>query len=103
MGDADLESALLALDVAIQTEKDGREFYKRAAVNTVDPGGKVLFTSLADDELEHLGLLEAQREALARDGRWQPGFDAERRERPARLHRDRVQERAGIERGCSGL
>lgn len=72
MVDADLRSALTALDVAIQTEKDGREFYTRAAERTGDPGGKVLFTSLADDELEHLRLLETQREALIRDGHWLP-------------------------------
>lgn len=85
MGDAEVASALLALDVAIQTEKDGREFYERAAVNTTDPGGRVLFTSLADDELEHLGLLEAQRETLAREGRWQRSLDAEQTERPAQV------------------
>ena len=72
MGDADLRSALTALDVAIQTEKDGLEFYRRAAERTSDPGGKVLFASLADDELEHLRLLEPQREALTRDGHWLP-------------------------------
>ena len=96
MGDADLQSALLALDVAIQTEKDGREFYKRAAENTADPGGKVLFTSLADDELEHLDLLESQREALAKAGHWQPGSDAERRERPARVEGAPVFSRAAL-------
>ena len=72
MGDADLRSALTALDVAIQTEKDGLEFYRRAAERTSDPGGKVLFASLADDELEHLRLLEPQRVALIRDGHWLP-------------------------------
>lgn len=96
MGDAELESALLALDVAIQTEKDGREFYKRAAENTADPGGKVLFTSLADDELEHLGLLESQRQALAKEGHWQPGSDAEWRERPARVEGAPVFSRAAL-------
>jgi rubrerythrin len=70
MSDADLQSALMALHVAIQTEKDGRDFYKRAAETSSDPGGKLLFASLADDELEHLRLLESQREALARDGKW---------------------------------
>jgi rubrerythrin len=70
MGDPDVQSALLALEVAIQTEKDGRDFYARAAERTRDPGGKVLFASLADDELEHLRLLQSQREALTEDGRW---------------------------------
>jgi rubrerythrin len=72
MGDAGLQSALVALDLAIQTEKDGREFYLRAAERSADPGGKVLFFSLADDELQHLRLLESQREALAADGKWLP-------------------------------
>jgi rubrerythrin len=77
MGDPDVQSALLALEVAIQTEKDGRDFYVRAAERTSDPGGKVLFASLADDELEHLRLLQAQREALTEDGRWLPSAESE--------------------------
>jgi len=72
MGDGDLQSALVALDVAIQTEKDGREFYLRAAERSSDKGGKVLFVSLADDELEHLRVLESQREALVSEGQWLP-------------------------------
>jgi rubrerythrin len=72
MGDGDLQSALVALDVAIQTERDGREFYLRAAERSRDGGGKVLFVSLADDELEHLRLLESQREALVGEGQWLP-------------------------------
>jgi rubrerythrin len=51
----DLAAALTALSIAIQTEKDGREFYKRAAERTNDPGGKVLFASLADDERKRNG------------------------------------------------
>jgi rubrerythrin len=70
MGTAKLHSALMALDLAMQTEKDGREFYKRAAERTSDAGGRVLFVSLADDELEHLRLLESQRESLAERNRW---------------------------------
>jgi rubrerythrin len=85
MGDAQVESALLALDVAIQTEKDGREFYIRAAESTADTGGKVLFTSLADDELEHLRLLETQRESLAKEGEWHSGLDGEHKERPVQI------------------
>jgi rubrerythrin len=70
MSHAGSQSTLMALDVAIQTEKDGRDFYKRAAERSSDPGGKLLFASLADDELEHLRLLESQREALATVGQW---------------------------------
>jgi rubrerythrin len=78
MGDPDAQrSGLVALEVAIQTEKDGRDFYARAAERTSDPGGKVLFASLADDELEHLRLLQSQRKALTEDGRWLPSAASE--------------------------
>lgn len=70
MDKAKLESAFTALSIAIQTEKDGREFYMSAAHKTKDPRGKALFSSLADDELDHLRLLEAQQEALIKDQRW---------------------------------
>jgi rubrerythrin len=82
VGDAGLQSALLALDLAIQTERDGREFYLRAAERSADEGGKVLFFSLADDELEHLRLLESQRGALATDGKWQPPTKADEQTLP---------------------
>ena len=72
MGDAGLQSALVALDLAIQTERDGREFYLRAAARSTDGAGKVLFLSLADDELQHLQMLESQRQALASEGQWLP-------------------------------
>lgn len=75
-----LESALMALSIAIQTEKDGHEFYLSAAEKTHDPQGKALFGSLAADEIEHLRLLEDQKEALTREQRWlprsEPGEDA---------------------------
>ena len=67
-----LEGALLALNIAIQTEKDGHEFYLGAARKTNDPQGKALFASLAADEIEHLRLLEGQREALTKEQRWLP-------------------------------
>jgi rubrerythrin len=85
MGDAGLQSALMALDVAVQTEKDGRDFYRQAAEKSSDPGGKLLFTSLADDELEHLRLLESQREALAREGQWLPPKKPDEQTRPIKV------------------
>jgi rubrerythrin len=85
MSDSDVRSALMALDVAIQTEKDGRDFYVRAAEGTNDPGGKVLFASLADDELEHLRLLESQRQALTEGGRWLPPSSAGEEDRASEI------------------
>jgi rubrerythrin len=72
MTDESLDSALVAVDIAIQTEKDGHEFYLGAAAKSSDPQGKALFASLAEDELEHLRLLQAQRDALTGERRWLP-------------------------------
>lgn len=85
MTDEELASALMALGIAIQTEKDGREFYKRAAGKTDDRGGKILFTSLADDELDHLRLLETQKEALLQEGRWLPESETGAQTRPTKV------------------
>ena len=85
MADAGLRSALMALHVAIQTEKDGRDFYKRAAEKSSDPGGKLLFASLADDELEHLRLLESQREALTKEGQWLSPTRPDEQSRPIKV------------------
>lgn len=75
-------AALLALEIAMQTERDGRAFYLRAAESTQDAQGRALFTRLADDETGHLAMLEERRDALAKNGRWLP-FD-ERMEGAAR-------------------
>jgi rubrerythrin len=65
-------SAQLALEVGIQTEKDGRAFYLNASQNTHDPDGRALFARLADDELKHLALLEGQLASLRQTGGWLP-------------------------------
>lgn len=65
-------SARLVLEMAIQTEKDGRALYLQASLGTNDEQGRALFVRLADDELEHLALLESQLASLNRDGTWQP-------------------------------
>ena len=67
-----MDSALVAIDIAIQTEKDGHEFYLAAADKSSDRQGKALFASLAEDELEHLHLLQAQRDALTKERHWLP-------------------------------
>ena len=44
-----------ALKMAIQTEKNVRDFYARAAEITNSPRGKKVFQLLADEEREHAG------------------------------------------------
>ena len=66
----DIEGALVALRMAMQVEKDGHWFYHGAAERSHDARTKALFSSLADDEVQHLHWIEAQHEALLQDGQW---------------------------------
>jgi rubrerythrin len=47
-----------AIEIAIKTEKDGIEFYSKAAEKTKDELGKKMFLSLVEDEKRHLAFLE---------------------------------------------
>jgi len=47
-----------AIKTAIQMEKDGYSFYKKAAAQTSSKMGKSLFESLAGDELLHLDVFQ---------------------------------------------
>jgi len=54
-----------ALRMAIATERSGLEFYTRAAGQTKDPRGRLVFQKLAAEEGEHLGTLEKRYRDLA--------------------------------------
>ena len=59
-----------ALRIAIETERSGLEFYRRAARLTRDDRGRQVFRKLADEEKEHLATLEARyAELLEQDPR----------------------------------
>ena len=47
-----------AIKTAIQMEKEGYSFYKKAAVQTSSEMGKSIFESLASDELLHLDVFQ---------------------------------------------
>ena len=47
-----------AIKTAIQMEKDGYSFYKKAAVQTLNEMGRSIFESLAGDELVHLDVFQ---------------------------------------------
>jgi len=47
----DVENIKNAIKTAIQMEKDGHSFYKKAAAQTTSEMGKSIFESLANDEL----------------------------------------------------
>ena len=40
-------------DFAMKMEKDGEAFYREIAGKTKNPGLKSIFTTLADEEMEH--------------------------------------------------
>ena len=47
-----------AIKTAIQMEKDGHSFYKKAAAQTSSEMGRAIFESLANDELVHLDVFK---------------------------------------------
>jgi rubrerythrin len=66
------EKALLA---AIQFETDGRAFFLEAATKTSDFFGRIIFTSLADEERDHIERIHAIDRSLRDHGTWPPRQD----------------------------
>lgn len=59
-----MDERLRALEMAMQLERDGEAFYRKAAARTKSDQGHRMFLSLADDEALHLRLLQRQCNAL---------------------------------------
>lgn len=55
---SDIENVKDAIKTAIQMEKDGYDFYNKAAAQTSSDMGRDIFKSLATDELLHLEVFE---------------------------------------------
>ncbi|MBN2406119.1 MAG: ferritin family protein [Elusimicrobia bacterium] len=53
------DKAKQILESAIQMEKDGIEFYTKAAMNVQNPMGKEMFESLVQDEKRHIEKINA--------------------------------------------
>jgi rubrerythrin len=66
----ELDTVLTALQMAIQTEIDGFNFYQRFAEQTEDPDAQAMFERLAQDEVMHLELLRNTRTELKDSGQW---------------------------------
>ena len=67
---AELDAALTALQMAIQTEIDGYNFYQKFSERTEDPEARSMFERLAQDEVMHLELLRNTRDMLRDSGQW---------------------------------
>lgn len=59
-----------AIKTAIQMEKDGYSFYKKAAAQTNSEMGKTIFESLANDEQMHLDIFEKMFEETVGSSEW---------------------------------
>ncbi len=66
----ELDATLAALQMAIQTEIDGHNFYQEFARRTDDPQARRMFERLAQDEIMHLELLRNTRAMLEQSGAW---------------------------------
>ncbi|MCY3756670.1 MAG: transcriptional repressor [Acidobacteria bacterium] len=64
--DSDLVFARDALQIALQTEKNGVNFYQALAKAAKDPRGKKAFLDMAAEEEKHLSELEGEWEALVK-------------------------------------
>jgi len=62
------QKALQALKQALRLEREGRDFYLKAAERTLDEKGKAMFLSLADDERIHAETIGRQIESLEKEG-----------------------------------
>jgi rubrerythrin len=64
------EQRIKALEVALNNEASEREFYLKHRDRTSNPHGKLMFGSIADDELEHFKRLQQLYRVLKQEGKW---------------------------------
>ncbi len=67
---SDVENVRDAIKTAIQMEKDGYSFYKKAAAQTNSDMGKTIFEGLAADEQMHLDVFEKMFEETVSNTEW---------------------------------
>jgi rubrerythrin len=67
---SDIENVKDAITTAIQMEKDGYDFYQKAAAQTASDMGKTIFKSLAADELLHLEVFKKMFEEQVGNDEW---------------------------------
>ena len=67
---SEIDAALAALQMAIQTEIDGYNFYQEFAERSTEPDARRIFERLARDEVIHLELLRNTKAMLEQSGEW---------------------------------
>ncbi|UCF49615.1 MAG: ferritin family protein [Thermoplasmatales archaeon] len=68
-----------AIKTAIQMEKDGYSFYKKAAVQTSNEMGRSIFESLANDELLHLDVFQKMFQDNVGEEEWKNLVDSSKK------------------------
>jgi rubrerythrin len=71
-----IQAHVEALQVALDTEKQGYRFYMVAAKSSNDPKGREVFEHLAKDEIEHMGVIATMYESLTNNEPWMTYEDA---------------------------
>jgi len=92
-----MDFALSVLRQAMDNELEGRALYLEAAERTKDELGKRMFHSLAQDEEEHLQILQVQHGAITGTGQWLD-LEAAQKEEPDPSLRLFPQEEEAVER-----
>ncbi len=91
------DSRTSALLDAIEFETDGRAFFLEAAKKTSDYFGRIIFNSLAEEELDHVERIKAIDRSLRNSGQWPSEEDHAEKHREnifeeARMHMDKTVE-----------
>jgi len=68
--ESSMEERLNALEIALKNEMNEHNFYLKNAERTANPVGKVMFSQIAAEELEHYERLKQLAENWKKDQKW---------------------------------
>ncbi len=92
-----------AIQTAIQMEKDGYSFYKKAAAQTSSDMGRSVFESIAKDELMHLDVFEKFFEDKVGTSEWDDLVDTSKKYREIPVFPKDIKEIDGIDADTNEL
>lgn len=64
------EERIKALEVALNNESRERDFYLKHSARTTNPLGRLMFGTLASDEMEHYRRIQELHVRLEQEGKW---------------------------------
>ena len=72
----DQNPKLVVLTQAMDIEREGMAFYRKAAASSADARARDVFRSLVEDEVGHLRMLQAEYDSVNGSGKWLPAAKA---------------------------